>query len=184
MATIQEKKADTSRVLHVTQVRSAIGTKPKHRGTLRALGLRVSARATTCRPPRDPGHAGTRAAPDHRRRGDVVKLHDLEPRRAHIVTAAASDAASAARAARPPAVVRRASAPAAQSRQASKVASCPSCSASRSCAASRTRSGSSTPRSTSTPSWRSASTRSPSRPWSTRASPVGRPWSRCSAAET
>jgi len=48
MATIQEKKADTSRVLHVTQVRSAIGTKPKHRGTLRALGLRVSARATTC----------------------------------------------------------------------------------------------------------------------------------------
>jgi len=27
-------------VLHVTQVRSAIGTKPKHRGTLRALGLR------------------------------------------------------------------------------------------------------------------------------------------------
>ena len=40
MATIQEKKADTSRVLHVTQVRSAIGTKPKHRGTLRALGLR------------------------------------------------------------------------------------------------------------------------------------------------
>ena len=40
MATIQEKKADTSRVLHVTQVRSAIGTTPKHRGTLRALGLR------------------------------------------------------------------------------------------------------------------------------------------------
>ncbi len=27
-------------VLTVTQVRSAIGTKPKHRGTLRALGLR------------------------------------------------------------------------------------------------------------------------------------------------
>src|SRR5713101_5514176 len=26
--------------LRVTQVRSAIGTKPKHRGTLRALGLR------------------------------------------------------------------------------------------------------------------------------------------------
>lgn len=25
--------------LHITQVRSAIGTKPKHRGTLRALGL-------------------------------------------------------------------------------------------------------------------------------------------------
>lgn len=29
--------ADTS--LKVTQVRSAIGSKPKHRGTLRALGL-------------------------------------------------------------------------------------------------------------------------------------------------
>ncbi len=27
-------------VLRVTQVRSAIGTKPKHRGTRRALGLR------------------------------------------------------------------------------------------------------------------------------------------------
>jgi large subunit ribosomal protein L30 len=27
-------------MLTVTQVRSAIGTKPKHRGTLRALGLR------------------------------------------------------------------------------------------------------------------------------------------------
>ncbi len=26
--------------LRITQVRSAIGTKPKHRGTLRALGLR------------------------------------------------------------------------------------------------------------------------------------------------
>ena len=30
--------ADTQ--LKVTQIRSAIGTKPKHRGTLRALGLR------------------------------------------------------------------------------------------------------------------------------------------------
>jgi large subunit ribosomal protein L30 len=33
------KKTDGSR-LHVTQTRSAIGAKPKHRGTLRALGLR------------------------------------------------------------------------------------------------------------------------------------------------
>ena len=33
-----EKAATTW--LRVTQVRSAIGTKPKHRGTLRALGLR------------------------------------------------------------------------------------------------------------------------------------------------
>ena len=29
-----------NKTLKVTQVRSAIGTKPKHRGTLRALGLR------------------------------------------------------------------------------------------------------------------------------------------------
>jgi large subunit ribosomal protein L30 len=36
------KSAETSEVavLRVTQVRSAIGSKPKHRGTLRALGLR------------------------------------------------------------------------------------------------------------------------------------------------
>jgi large subunit ribosomal protein L30 len=30
----------TVAVLRVTQVRSGIGSKPKHRGTLRALGLR------------------------------------------------------------------------------------------------------------------------------------------------
>jgi large subunit ribosomal protein L30 len=34
------KSADSERELVVTQVRSAIGSKPKHRGTLRALGLR------------------------------------------------------------------------------------------------------------------------------------------------
>ena len=34
------KAADTATQLVVTQVRSAIGSKPKHRGTLRALGLR------------------------------------------------------------------------------------------------------------------------------------------------
>jgi large subunit ribosomal protein L30 len=32
--------------LRVTQVKSAIGTKPKHRGTLRALGLRGIGRTT------------------------------------------------------------------------------------------------------------------------------------------
>ena len=32
--------------LKVTQVKSAIGTKPKHRGTLRALGLRGIGQAT------------------------------------------------------------------------------------------------------------------------------------------
>jgi large subunit ribosomal protein L30 len=33
-------QASEGAVLRVTQVRSAIGSKPKHRGTLRALGLR------------------------------------------------------------------------------------------------------------------------------------------------
>ena len=33
--------------LKVTQIKSAIGTKPKHRGTLRALGLRGIGRTNT-----------------------------------------------------------------------------------------------------------------------------------------
>ena len=39
MAATTKKATAESRLL-VTQTRSAIGTKPKHRGTLRALGLR------------------------------------------------------------------------------------------------------------------------------------------------
>lgn len=39
MSPRRQPTAETS-VLRVTQVRSAIGSKPKHRGTLRALGLR------------------------------------------------------------------------------------------------------------------------------------------------
>ena len=39
MAATTKKEAGEPRLL-VTQTRSAIGTKPKHRGTLRALGLR------------------------------------------------------------------------------------------------------------------------------------------------
>jgi large subunit ribosomal protein L30 len=35
------------KTITVTQVRSAIGTKPKHRGTLRALGLRGIGQANT-----------------------------------------------------------------------------------------------------------------------------------------
>ena len=34
------KNNDTAKTITVTQVRSAIGNKPKNRGTLRALGLR------------------------------------------------------------------------------------------------------------------------------------------------
>jgi large subunit ribosomal protein L30 len=37
--------ADTQ--IKVTQVRSSIGTKPKHRGTLRALGLRKLGQSNT-----------------------------------------------------------------------------------------------------------------------------------------
>jgi large subunit ribosomal protein L30 len=40
MATSSAKKESVAATLHVTQVRSEIGTKPKHRATLRALGLR------------------------------------------------------------------------------------------------------------------------------------------------
>jgi large subunit ribosomal protein L30 len=39
MAATTKKATGEGRLL-VTQTRSAIGTKPKHRGTLRALGLR------------------------------------------------------------------------------------------------------------------------------------------------
>jgi large subunit ribosomal protein L30 len=39
MAATAKKATGESRLL-ITQTRSAIGTKPKHRGTLRALGLR------------------------------------------------------------------------------------------------------------------------------------------------
>ena len=35
-----EPRTEAPAALVVTQVRSAIGSKPKHRGTLRALGLR------------------------------------------------------------------------------------------------------------------------------------------------
>jgi large subunit ribosomal protein L30 len=39
-ATTKKSSVDDGARLRVTQTRSAIGTKPKHRGTLRALGLR------------------------------------------------------------------------------------------------------------------------------------------------
>jgi large subunit ribosomal protein L30 len=38
--TPRKASGDSTAWLRVTQVRSAIGVKPKHRGTLRALGLR------------------------------------------------------------------------------------------------------------------------------------------------
>jgi large subunit ribosomal protein L30 len=39
-AATKKSSAEDGARLRVTQTRSAIGTKPKHRGTLRALGLR------------------------------------------------------------------------------------------------------------------------------------------------
>ena len=40
MASPTDTPLSTTGWIRVTQVRSSIGTKPKHRGTLRALGLR------------------------------------------------------------------------------------------------------------------------------------------------
>ena len=69
--------------LRVTQVRSSIGTKPKHRGTLRALGLRrrgasrvlpdrADVRGMLARVPHlvtvEPAGAEEAAAAEHRRR--------------------------------------------------------------------------------------------------------------------
>ena len=70
----------TDRGLRVTQTRSSIGTKPKHRGTLRALGLRGLGQ--THELPDRPEIRGMLArvpAPGQRRGGVEVKLHDLAP---------------------------------------------------------------------------------------------------------
>jgi len=41
------ERSERGRNLKVTQVKSSIGTKPKHRGTLRALGLRGIGQSNT-----------------------------------------------------------------------------------------------------------------------------------------
>ncbi|HLI14932.1 MAG TPA: 50S ribosomal protein L30 [Acidimicrobiales bacterium] len=67
--------------LLVTQVRSAIGTKPKHRGTLRALGLRrIGSR---------------RVLPDR------PEVRGMLARVAHLVRVEPAEAADAPGAARP-----------------------------------------------------------------------------------
>ena len=70
--------------LTVTQVKSAIGTKPKHRGTLRALGLHGIGRPTPC--PTGPEIRGMIARVPHLitrrrtvRRRSSMKVHDLKP---------------------------------------------------------------------------------------------------------
>ena len=111
----------------VTQVRSAIGTKPKHRGTLRALGLRGIGQSNDL--PDRPEIRGMLARVPHLvsavEEVSIVKLHELAPPRARTRPGAASAGASAARAARPPAGAPRARRPATPSRRASKAASCP-----------------------------------------------------------
>ena len=62
-------------MLKVTQVRSAIATKPKHRGTLRALGLR--------------GVGRSRVLPD---RADVRGMVARVPHLVEVVPAEAADA--------------------------------------------------------------------------------------------
>jgi len=62
--------------LKVTQVRSAICTKPKHRGTLRALGLR--------------GVGRSRIVPDR------PEIRGMLARVPHLVTVETADAAQAA----------------------------------------------------------------------------------------
>ena len=109
----------------VTQVRSAIGTKPKTRGTLRALGLgRIGKTNTSARPSRDPRHDRPRAAPhrrEHRSEANAssTTTHEQQSKEAIEPCAStnsprhpappsrpsASVVASAARAARPPAAV-------------------------------------------------------------------------------
>jgi large subunit ribosomal protein L30 len=61
--------------LKVTQIRSAIGTKPKHRGTLRALGLRGIGRTNVL--PDRPEIRGMIARVPHL--VSVVKLEETQP---------------------------------------------------------------------------------------------------------
>ena len=78
-STKSPRSRDGSDSSRVTLVRSKIGTKPKHRGTVaraRARQDRFAERAA--RPTRDPRHARPGAAP-RVRRGDPVKVHDLKP---------------------------------------------------------------------------------------------------------
>ena len=78
--------------LRVTQVRSSIGTKPKHRGTLRALGLR--------------GVGRVRILPDQPEiRGMIARV----PHLIDVVPASAADAAQQAQQSQASRSARRAS---------------------------------------------------------------------------
>jgi large subunit ribosomal protein L30 len=65
---------ESGTMLEVTQVRSAIGSKPKHRGTLRALGLRRLGHSNTL--PDRPEIRGMIAKVPH-----LVSVREAGPRR-------------------------------------------------------------------------------------------------------
>jgi large subunit ribosomal protein L15 len=64
--------------LKVTQIKSSIGTKPKHRGTLRALGLRGIGKTNTL-PDRPEIRGMKRSSSARPASEDIVKIHDLKP---------------------------------------------------------------------------------------------------------
>ena len=74
--------------LRVTQTRSAIGTKPKQRGTLRALGLRRLGQSNDL--PDRPEIRGMLAKVPH-----LVTVEELDGNDDHAEDAAATSAASA-----------------------------------------------------------------------------------------
>ena len=66
--------------LRVTQVKSTIGTKPKQRGTIRALGLkRINHTVELPDRPEIRGMVARVPAPRRSRRGQLMKVHDLKP---------------------------------------------------------------------------------------------------------
>jgi large subunit ribosomal protein L30 len=72
----------TRQELRVTQVRSAIGAKPKHRGTLRALGLRGVGQSNTL--PDRPEIRGMLARVPHLVRVEAVSSDDNPPQREEV----------------------------------------------------------------------------------------------------
>ena len=155
---------------------SAIGTKPKQRGTLRALGLGRIGKSNTL--PDRPEIRGMIARVPHLDQGRRGLTHEgprLEAApRARTAAACGSAAAPAARAARPPAAARRARAPAAPVPMNFEGGQMPLHMRVPKLRASRTRSGSSTRPSTSTSSRAPASTRSRPRPAREGPGPQGR----------
>ena len=151
--TAQDDQSAAEARLVVTQTRSAIGSKPKHRGTLRALGLRGIGQSNEL--PDRPEIRGMLARVPH-----LITLRRCRHEAPRSGAAQGCHQGQAARRPRDrgqgrtrrPAAAPRASRPATPCRPASRAASSPSCSASPSSRGSRTPSGWPTRRSTSA-SW-------------------------------